>query len=52
VEFLVALRKIRLVLDNDGSGLSFDIIWEGVSPAFEEGHPRVRRCADVAWVLP
>lgn len=38
VEILEPLKKLRLVLEDNGSGLSFDIIWEGVSPAFEEDH--------------
>lgn len=32
------LRKIRLTMDEHGSGLSFDLLWEGTSPAFLEEH--------------
>jgi len=32
------LKKIRLVLDQNDSGFSFDILWEGTSPAFLEEH--------------
>jgi hypothetical protein len=34
----VPLRKIRLILDKNGSGMSFDLLWEGTSPAFLEDH--------------
>ena len=34
----VPLKKIRLVLDKNDSGLSFDVLWEGTSPAFLEDH--------------
>jgi hypothetical protein len=32
------LKKIRLVLDENESGISFDLLWEGTSPAFLEEH--------------
>jgi hypothetical protein len=32
------LKKIRLLLDKNDSGFSFDILWEGTSPAFLEDH--------------
>ena len=38
VEFLQPLRTVRLSLAENGSGLSFDLIWEGTSPAFLEQH--------------
>jgi hypothetical protein len=38
IEFLEPLRTIRLVLEPNDSGLSFDIVWEGTSPAFLEDH--------------
>jgi hypothetical protein len=38
IEFLEPLRRIRLVLEDNDSGLSFDLVWEGTSPAFLEEH--------------
>jgi len=32
------LRKLRLILDENDSGLSFNLLWEGTSPAFLEEH--------------
>lgn len=32
------LRRIRLEMADHGSGLSFDLMWEGTSPAFLEDH--------------
>lgn len=32
------LRRIRLIMDEHGSGLSFNVLWEGTSPAFLEDH--------------
>lgn len=36
IEIIEPLKKIRLVLKENDSGQSFDILWEGSSPAFEE----------------
>lgn len=38
IEFVEPLKKIRLVLDENESGISFDVLWEGTSPAFLEDH--------------
>jgi hypothetical protein len=38
VEVVVPLRVIRLVLDDNDSGLAFDIRWEGSAPAHLEEH--------------
>lgn len=32
------LKRIRLEMADHGSGLSFDLMWEGTSPAFLEAH--------------
>ncbi|MEO0030458.1 MAG: hypothetical protein RIS94_216 [Pseudomonadota bacterium] len=32
------LKRLRLTMGDHGSGLSFDIAWEGTSPAFLEDH--------------
>lgn len=37
-EFIEPLKAIRLKLDANDSALSFDIVWTGVAPAFEEDH--------------
>lgn len=50
LEFLKPLRKLRFSLDRNDSELSFDLIWEGVSPPFLEHHhlalTRGRRSTD------
>jgi hypothetical protein len=38
LQFIEPMKKIRLTLADNGSGLAFDLIWEGASPAFLEGH--------------
>jgi hypothetical protein len=38
MKFVEPLKKIRLVLDKNDSGFSFDVLWEGTSPAFLEEH--------------
>lgn len=38
VEFVVPMKTIRLTLAENESGISYDILWEGTSPAFEEEH--------------
>lgn len=38
LEILEPLKKIRLVLEENESGQTFDIIWEGVVPPFLEKH--------------
>jgi hypothetical protein len=38
IEFIEPLRKFRFRLDEHGSDLSFDLVWEGVSPAYLEHH--------------
>lgn len=38
VEFIKPLREIRLSMADNDSGLSFDLVWEGTSPAFLEDH--------------
>jgi len=44
VEFIEPLKKIRLVLEDNESGIAFDIYWEGTSPAhLEEHHSAERR---------
>jgi len=44
LRFEEPLRRIRLVMDDNDSGLSFDLVWEGTSPAFlEDHHIAVRR---------
>lgn len=37
-EFVEPMKAIRLRLDANDSALSFDIMWTGVAPAFEEAH--------------
>ena len=44
VEFVEPLKRIRLTLAENDSGMAFDILWEGTSPAFlEEHHIAVNR---------
>jgi hypothetical protein len=44
VDFAEPLRKIRISLDANASGMSFDLLWEGVSPPFlEEHHASINR---------
>ncbi|WP_220636590.1 hypothetical protein [Georgfuchsia toluolica] len=43
VQIIEPLKKIRLILDDNDSGISFDILWEGSSPAFLEGHHSAER---------
>jgi len=44
IDFIEPLRKIRLVLAKNASGLEFDLLWEGSSPAYmEEHHVSVNR---------
>jgi hypothetical protein len=38
IEFVEPLKKIRLVLEPNDSGITFDLLWEGTSPAFLEDH--------------
>ncbi len=38
VTFVVPLKEIRLTLTGNDSGLSFDVLWKGTSPAFLEEH--------------
>jgi hypothetical protein len=38
VEFVEPLKIIHLVLEENDSGISFDIVWKGSSPAFLEEH--------------
>ncbi len=38
ITFVEPLKKIRLTLDPNDSGLEFDILWEGTSAAYLEGH--------------
>lgn len=38
MQIVEPLKKIRLTLDKNDSGFSFDILWEGTSPAFLEDH--------------
>ncbi len=38
IEFVEPLRKLRVKLDENDSGMSFDLLWEGASPAFLEEH--------------
>lgn len=37
-EFVEPMKTIRLKLEANDSALSFDILWTGVAPAFEEAH--------------
>ena len=37
-EFVEPLRRLRLVLDDNPSGLSFNLMWEGSSAAIKEAH--------------
>jgi len=37
-EFVEPMKSIRLKLEANDSALSFDILWTGVAPAFEEDH--------------
>ncbi|WP_197277171.1 hypothetical protein [Sphingomonas profundi] len=44
VEIIEPLKVIRLVLDENGSGIAFDFLWKGTSPAFlEEHHTAISR---------
>lgn len=44
IEFIEPLKALRLALEANDSGISFDILWEGTSPAFlEEHHIAVNR---------
>jgi len=38
VEFVEPLKRIRLSLAENDSGMTFDVMWEGTSPAFLEDH--------------
>ncbi|WP_340316249.1 hypothetical protein [Rhizorhabdus argentea] len=38
VEFIEPLKSLRLVLERNESGMEFDILWTGSSPAFLEEH--------------
>lgn len=38
VEFIEPLRKIRVKLDTNDSGMTFDLLWEGASPPWLEEH--------------
>lgn len=38
IEFVEPLKRIRLRLDPNDSGLSFDLLWEGTSAPYLEGH--------------
>jgi hypothetical protein len=38
ITFVEPLKKIRLKLDPNDSGLEFDILWEGTSAPYLEGH--------------
>ena len=38
IEVVEPLKTIRLALDKNASGISFDILWEGTAPAFLEDH--------------
>jgi hypothetical protein len=38
IEVLEPMRKLRLVMEENDSGLTFDVIWEGASPAYLEKH--------------
>jgi hypothetical protein len=38
IRFIEPLRKIQLTLAENPSGLTFDLMWEGSSPAFLEDH--------------
>ena len=42
-EFITPYREIRLRLEPNGSGISFDLRWLGLSPAHEEEHHSARR---------
>jgi hypothetical protein len=50
IEFVEPLKTIRLRLDANDSDLSFDVLWQGTSPAFLEDHHiatnRERRTTD------
>ena len=37
-EFVEPMKAVRIKLDANDSALSFDILWTGVAPAFEEEH--------------
>jgi hypothetical protein len=39
-DFVEPLRKIRLTLDRNDSGLSFDVMWDGASPPQLSSHHR------------
>lgn len=44
IDFVEPLRRVRLTLESNDSGLSFDLDWEGTSPAFlEEQHLATNR---------
>jgi hypothetical protein len=38
VEFVEPMKRIRLTLAPNDSGISYDLMWEGTAPAFEEEH--------------
>ncbi|GLR65462.1 hypothetical protein GCM10010909_01400 [Acidocella aquatica] len=38
IEFVEPLKTIRLVLEENASGMTFNLLWEGTSPAFLEEH--------------
>ncbi|MCB2079836.1 MAG: hypothetical protein KDE55_19340 [Novosphingobium sp.] len=38
VEFVEPMKRIRLTLGPNDSGIEFDLMWEGTSPAFLEEH--------------
>jgi hypothetical protein len=38
VDFIEPLKKLRIALAKNESDLEFDLLWEGVSPAYEEEH--------------
>lgn len=38
VELIEPLKTLRLVLEENDSGITFDVLWEGTSPAFLEEH--------------
>jgi hypothetical protein len=51
IEIIEPLKKLRFALEKNDSGLSFDLLWEGVSPPFLEHHhmavTRNRRSTDL-----
>jgi hypothetical protein len=38
IDVVEPMKTLRLVLEENASGLSFDVMWEGTSPAFLEQH--------------